>query len=71
LAEFEEAKYLQCYLLPSEVDATRTEIDAIRVETAALYRRIEKLGAQNAKLQVLVYFIFVTLLLVLLVKLVK
>ena len=46
-------------------------IDAIRVETAALDRRIEKLAAQNAKLQVLVYFLFVILLLVLLVKLVK
>ena len=55
----------------AQIDATRAQIDAIRVETAALDRRIEKLAAQNAKLQVLVYFVFVILLLVLLLKLVK
>ena len=55
----------------AQIDATRAQIDAIRVETAALDRRIEKLAAQNAKLQVLVYFLFVILLLVLLLKLVK
>ncbi|KAM3406478.1 hypothetical protein ACQJBY_000522 [Aegilops geniculata] len=55
----------------AQIDATRAQIDAIMVETAALDRRIEKLAAQNAKLQVLVYFVFVILLLVLLVLLVK
>ncbi|KAM3400073.1 hypothetical protein ACQJBY_005142 [Aegilops geniculata] len=52
----------------AEIYATRAQIDAIRVEIVALDRCIEKLAAQNAKLQVLVYFLFVILLLVLQVK---
>lgn len=43
----------------AEIDATRAQIDAIRAEAAALGRCIGKLAAQNAKLQVLVYFLFV------------
>ena len=56
------------YATSAEIDATIAQLDAIRIETAALDRRIEKLAAQNAKLQVLVYFLFVILLLVLLAK---